>query len=134
MICLSFNLSYNIMIMYEWHQLVYHAIITGDKPTAPPYFRCISPFVWQQLLSPKCQFFGQRTTPKITRQYLSSIFNPNICSKMKSLPNTAPQCQTLVPDWTFSYRRFPPAILQPFYQTQCCVSQVASFTPKNNSG
>ena len=77
-----FNLSYNVMIMCEWHQLIYIAIITPSKPTTPPDFRCISPFVWQQ--SPKCQFFGQITTPKITliyRQFLIQI----ICSKMKSL-------------------------------------------------
>ena len=67
--------------MCEWHQLMYIAIITPSKPTIPPDFRCISPFAWQQ--SPKCQFFGQITTPKITliyRQFLIQI----ICSKMKS--------------------------------------------------
>ena len=80
--CFLFNLSYNVMIMCEWHQLMYIAIITPSKSTTPPDFRCISPFVWQQ--SPKCQFFGQITTPKITliyRQFLIQI----ICSKMKSL-------------------------------------------------
>ena len=80
--CFLFNLSYNVMIMCEWHQLMYIAIITPSKPTTPPDFRCISPIVWQQ--SPKCQFFGQITTPKITliyRQFLIQI----IRSKMKSL-------------------------------------------------
>ena len=55
--------------------------------------------------------------------YLSSIFNPNICSKIK----------TLHLQQTFSSQRFPRAIHQPFYQTQSCVSQVASFTPEKNS-
>ena len=80
--CFLFNLSYNVMIMREWHQLMYIAIITPSKPTTPPDFGCMSPFVWQE--SPKCQFFGQITTPKITliyRQFLIQI----ICSKMKSL-------------------------------------------------
>ena len=79
--CFLFNLSYNVMIMCEWHQLMYIAIITPSKPTTPPDFRCISPIVWHQ--SPKCQFFGQITTPKITliyRQFLIQI----IRSKMKS--------------------------------------------------
>ena len=69
-ICFLFNLNYNVMIMCEWNQLVYFAIITANKPTTPPDFPCILPFVWQQC--PKRQFFGQRTTPKITliyRQY-----------------------------------------------------------------
>ena len=80
--CFLFNLSCNVMIMCEWHQLMCIAIITPSKPTTPPDFRCVSPFLWQQ--SPKCQFFGQITTPKITliyRQFLIQI----ICSKMKSL-------------------------------------------------
>ena len=80
--CFLFKLSYNVMIMCEMHQLMYIAIIPPSKRTTPPDFRCISPFVWQQ--SPKCQFFGQITTPKITliyRQFLIQI----ICSKMKSL-------------------------------------------------
>ena len=63
--------------MCEWHQLVYFAIITAKKPTPPPDFRCMSPLVWKQ--SPKCQFWGKRTTPT------TSIFKPSICSKMKSL-------------------------------------------------
>ena len=41
MICFLFNLSYNDMIMCEWHQLMYIAIITPRKPTTPPHFRCI---------------------------------------------------------------------------------------------
>ena len=80
--CFLFNLSNNVMIMCEWHQLMYISIITPSKPTTPPDFCCISLFVQQQ--SPKCQFFGQITTPKITliyRQFLIQI----ICSKMKSL-------------------------------------------------
>ena len=80
--CFLFNLSYNVMIMCEWHQLMYISIIIPSKLTTPPDFRCILPFVWKQ--SPKWQFFGQITTPKITliyRQFLIQI----ICSKMKSL-------------------------------------------------
>ena len=81
-----FNLSYNVMIMCELHQMMYIAIITPSKPTIPPDFRCILPFVSQQ--SPKCQFFGQITTPKITliyRQFLIQI----ICSKKKKSTFTA---------------------------------------------
>ena len=36
----------------------------------------------------------------------------------------------MVSEWKFSSQRFPRAILQPFYQTQSCVSHVASFTPE----
>ena len=45
MICFLFKSSYNVMIMCEWHQLVYLVIIIANKPTAPHDFRCISPFV-----------------------------------------------------------------------------------------
>ena len=72
--CFLFNLSNNVIIMFELHQLMYIAIITLRKPTTPPDFRCISPFVWQQ--SPKCQLFGQITTPKITLIY-RQFFNAN---------------------------------------------------------
>ena len=47
----------------------------------------MSPFVWQQ--SPKCQFFGQRTSPKITRinrQYLIQTFVKNEKSPKHSKP------------------------------------------------
>ena len=81
--CFLFNLSYNVMIMCEWHQVMYIAIITASKPTTPPDFRCISPFVWQQ--SPKCQFFGQITTPRSTLIYRQFLIQ-KICSNMKSLP------------------------------------------------
>ena len=62
------------MIMREWHKLVFLVIIIVNKPTAPHDFRWISPFFRQQSL--KCQFFGQRTTPKITlinRHFLIQI-------------------------------------------------------------
>ena len=65
--CFLFNLSYNVMIIWESHQLMYIAIITPSKPATPPGFRCISPFVWQQ--SPKCQFCAQITTLKLTFIY-----------------------------------------------------------------
>ena len=45
MICFVFKSSYNVMIMCEWHQLVYLAIIIVNKPTAPYDFRCISSLV-----------------------------------------------------------------------------------------
>ena len=54
--------------------------------------------------------------------------------KTKVYIYSKPQGQTLVSDWWFSSQRFPRAIHQPFYQTQSCVSQVASFTPEKNSG
>ena len=43
MICLLFNLSYKVSIMCKWNQLVYFAIITGNKLNQPPDFHCISP-------------------------------------------------------------------------------------------
>ena len=70
--CFFFNLSYNVMIMCEWHQLMYIAIITPSKPTTPPDSGCISPLVWQQ--SPKCQFFGQI---KVRSWYLTGRFPLN---------------------------------------------------------
>ena len=103
--CFLFNLSYNVMIMCEWHQLMYIAIITPSKPTTPPDFRCISPFIWQQ--SPKCHFFGQITTPKITLIYRQVLIQV-ICSKMKSLHlQQTSRSGSLVSDWKFTSQRFP---------------------------
>ena len=84
--CFLFNLSCNVMIMCEWHQLMYIAIITPSKPTTPPDVRFISPFVWQQ--SPKCQFFRPNNNTK-NYTYLSSIFNPNNLFKNKKSTFTA---------------------------------------------
>ena len=84
--CFLFNLSYNVMIMCELHQLMYIAIITPSKPTTPPDFRCISPFVWQQSL--KCQFFRPSNNTK-NYIYLSSIFNPNNLFKNEKSTFTA---------------------------------------------
>ena len=75
------NLSYNVMITCEWHQLVYLAIITANKMTLPPQFRCVSPYVLAT--KAKMLIFGQRTTPKITliyRQFLIQIFVQKIKS------------------------------------------------------
>ena len=46
MICLLFNSSYKVTITCKWHQLVYFAIITANKPNQPPHFHCISPFAF----------------------------------------------------------------------------------------
>ena len=45
-------------------------------------FRCKSPFIWQQ--RPKMPVFRPKKNTK-NYTYLSSIFNPNMCSKMNSL-------------------------------------------------
>ena len=103
MVCFLFNLSYNVMIKCEWHQLVYFAIITPSKPTTPPDFRCISRFAWQQ--SPKCQFCGQRTTPKITLIY-RQCFIQMFVQKWKFYIHSKPQGQTLLSDWKFSSQCF----------------------------
>ena len=42
MICLLFNLSYNVTITCEFHQLVYFAIIAANKPTQTHDFSCIT--------------------------------------------------------------------------------------------
>ena len=77
MICFLINLNYNVLIMCEWHQLVYFAIITANKPTTPPDFRCISPFVWQQ---PKMPISWSKNNTK-NYTYLSPIFNPKYLFK-----------------------------------------------------
>ena len=84
MICLLFNLSYKVTITCKWHQLVYFAIITANKPNQPPIVHCISPFVLAtKLKMPIFRLKNNCYTKSYT--YLSSIFNPNICSKIKSL-------------------------------------------------
>ena len=67
-------------MMCEWHQLVYFSI-TANKPTPPPDFRYISTFVLAP--KPKMQNFWPKNNAK-NYTYLSPIFNPNICSKLKS--------------------------------------------------
>ena len=44
--------------------MVDFVIMKANKPTATPNFHFISPFVWQQ--SPKSQFFGRKSSPKLT--------------------------------------------------------------------
>ena len=65
---------------------MYIAIITPSKPTTPPDFCCISPFVWQQ--SPKCHFFRRDNNTK-NYTYLSSIFYPNNLFKNEKSKFTA---------------------------------------------
>ena len=74
MICFLFKLSYNVMIMCEWHQLMYIAIIAPSKPTTPPDFCCISPFILAT--KPKMPIFRPNNNIK-NYPYLSSNFNPN---------------------------------------------------------
>ena len=81
MICLLFNLSYNVTITCEWHQLVYFAIITANKPTQPADFRYISPFVLAT--KPKMPIFRPKNNTK-NYTYLSSIL-----SKLKKSTFTA---------------------------------------------
>ena len=82
MICLLFNLSYKVTITCKWHQLMYFTIITANKPNQPPDFHSISPFVLATKL--KMPIFRLKNNTK-NCAYISSIFNPNICSKIKSL-------------------------------------------------
>ena len=64
--------------------------------------------------------------------YLPSIFNPNICSKVKVYIYSKPHGQTLVSHWQFnSSQSFPQvAVHQPFYQTE----SIEFFTTPNCLG
>ena len=86
MICLLVNLSYKVTITCKWHQLVYFAIITANKPNQPPDFHCISPFVLATKL--KMPIFRLKNNTK-NYTYLSSIFNSKYLFKNKKSTSTA---------------------------------------------
>ena len=83
MICFLFNFNNNVKIICERHQLVYFAIITANKPTTPPDFSCMAPFVRKQI--PKCHFFGPKNNTKNYTNLSCILKLQRICSKMKSL-------------------------------------------------
>ena len=62
--------------------MVDFVIMKANKPTATRNFHFISPFVWQQ--SPKSQFFGRKSSPKITL-FVVDFFRQKINFKIKSL-------------------------------------------------
>ena len=67
MICLLFNLSYKVTITCKWNLPIftaYHQFVLATKLKMPS--------------------FRLKNNTK-TYTYLSSIFNPNICSKIKTL-------------------------------------------------
>ena len=66
--------------------------------------------------------------------YQSSIFNTNICSKIKRLHLQQTSRSDLGIWLVVSFSTFSAGYTSAFYQNQSCVSQVASFTPEKNSG
>ena len=95
----------------------------SQQPTTHPDSRCISPFVWQQ--NPKMPIFRPKNNTK-NYTYLSSIFNPNISSKVKSL-----HLQQSLRPWyltgSFPLNVFRGLCFSHFIRPS---PQVASFTPK----
>ena len=105
---------------------------TESRPINLPIFTAYHQFVWATKL--KMPSFRLKNKTK-NYTYLSSIFNPNICSKIKSTFTANLKVRPWYLTGSFPLNVFRGLYISHFIRPSLAyISQVASFTPEKNSG